>query len=72
MLIKNNKKQDFLRSVSETSENEYLFVFNSWLVSFGVCIYIQYFFGVVRNKFKTISVLKLIKRGSVVQENNMS
>ena len=30
----------------------YFFVFIWWLVSFGVCIYMQYFFDVVRNKSK--------------------
>ena len=33
------EKQDFSTSVSETSENAYLFVFISWLVSFGVYIF---------------------------------
>ena len=37
------------------------------MVSFGVCIYIQYFFDVVRNKLPG-----LIKRRSKVQEKNMS
>ena len=41
------EKQNFSTSVSETSDNVYLFVFISCLVSFGVCFYIQYFFGVV-------------------------
>ena len=30
--------------MSEASEKMYVFVSVSWLVSFGVCIYIQYFF----------------------------
>ena len=34
---------------SEKSENVYLFVFISCLVFFRVCIYIQYFFDVVRS-----------------------
>ena len=50
------QKQDFSTSISETSENVYLFVFISWLVSFGVCIYIQYFFDVVRNKLQTKNI----------------
>ena len=33
----------------------YLFVFISWMVSFEVCIYIQYFFAMVRNKLQTIT-----------------
>ena len=45
------EKQNFSTSVSETSDNVYLFVFISCLVSFGVCFYIQYFFGVVRKNF---------------------
>ena len=32
--------------MSETSKNMYLFVSVSWLISFGVCIYIQYFLDV--------------------------
>ena len=43
----------------------YLFVSVSWLVSFGVCIYIQYF---LMHK----CLLELIKRRSKVQENNTS
>ena len=45
------KKQDY--STSETSENVYLSVFIS---SFVVCIYVQYFFDVVRNQTQRISV----------------
>ena len=45
------------------------FAFISWLVSFVVCIYIQYFFDVVRNKLRTVNVfIELIKRRSKVQE----
>ena len=40
-----------------------MFVFISWLVSFGVCIHIQYFFDVVR--------LELIERKSKVEEKNV-
>ena len=43
-------KQDVLTSISEISKNVYLFVSLSWLVSFGVCINMQYFFDTVRNK----------------------
>ena len=32
----------------------YLFVFISWSISCVVCIYMQYFFDVVRNKLQTI------------------
>ena len=35
------KKQDFSISILETSKNVHLFVFISWLVSFGVGIYIN-------------------------------
>ena len=42
----------------------------SWLVSHEVCIYIQYFFGVVRNKHQTLNIK--IKRRSKVQEKNIS
>ena len=49
-----------------------MLVFISWLVSFGVCIRIQYFFDVVRNKLQTKSLLELIKRRSKAQEKNMS
>ena len=31
-------------------KQEKMFVFTSWLVSQEVCIHIQYFFGVMRNK----------------------
>ena len=63
------RPQDFPTSLSETSENVCLLIFISvilWFVSFGVCIYIHYFFDVVRNK-----LLELIKRRSKVQEKNM-
>ena len=33
----------------------YVLVSLSRLVSFGVCIYIRYFFDAVRNKLKTIN-----------------
>ena len=42
------------------------------MVSFGVCIYIQYFFDVVRNELQTKYPIKLIKRKSKTQEKNMS
>ena len=47
-------KLDFSTPVSQTSGNVYHFVSIWWLVSFGVCVYIQYFFDVVRKKFQTI------------------
>ena len=50
------KKQDFSISVLEWSENVYVFASISWLVSFGVYIYIQYLFDVVRDKFQTINI----------------
>ena len=42
----------------------------SRLVSYEVCTYIQYFFGVVRNKRETLNIK--IKRRSKVQEKNIS
>ena len=42
-----------------------MFVFISWLVTQEVCIHIQYFFGIVRNK---LYLLELIKRRPKVQE----
>ena len=42
----------------------------SWLVSHEVCIHVQYFFDVVRNKLELLNVL--IKRRSKVHEKNMS
>ena len=66
------KKQDFSTSVSEANENVYLFVSLSRLVSIGVGIYMQYFLDVVRNKFQTTNIYKLIKRRSKVQEKNVS
>ena len=48
--------QDFSTSISETTENVCLFVLILWLASFGVCIYIQYFFDVVGNKLQTRNI----------------
>ena len=51
------------------------FVFISGLISFGVCIYIQYLLDIVRSNLQTIkkiSMRKLIKRRSKAQEKNMS
>ena len=42
----------------------------SRLVSYEVCTYMQYFFGVVRNKRETLNIK--IKRRSKVQEKNIS
>ena len=51
----------------------YLHIVISWLVSFGVCIYTQYFFDVVRSKLQTISIYWVKnKRRLKVQERNMS
>ena len=58
---KGHKNQDFSTSVSETSENVYLFVFISWLVSF----YTQYFFDVVRNKLQTISIYTRVNKKKI-------
>ena len=63
-------KKNNLIPISEKSKNVFLFILISvilWFVSFGVCIYIQYSFDVVRNKLP-----ELIKRRSKVQEKNMS
>ena len=51
-----------------------MFVFyHDWFLSHEVCIYIQYFFCVVRNiSFRTPNLLKLTKRTSKIQEKNMS
>ena len=49
-----------------------MLVFISWLVSLGVCIQIQYFCDVLRNKLQTIKRSKISKRRSKVQEKNMS
>ena len=61
---------DFSVSIWERSGRLFLFIFMSvvlWLVSFGVWIYIQYFFDVKRNKLP-----ELIKKRSKFQEKNMS
>ena len=50
------KIQDPLTSKSETSENANLFVnFIYILASFGVFIYIKYFFDVENNKLQTVN-----------------
>ena len=73
----NWEELQFIRSFTFTLKNRYfehhyqkqvkIYVFTSWLVSFGVCIYMQYFFDVMRNKLP-----ELIKRRSKIQEINMS
>ena len=46
-----------------------MFVFISWLISNEARIHIQYFFGLVRNKFQDTKHLpELIKKRSKVQE----
>ena len=57
--------QNFNMTLRETSENVYLFVFISWLVSFGVCIYVQYFFDVVRNKLQTINIYSRVDKKKI-------
>ena len=37
-------------------KQEKMLIFISWSVSFGVCIQIQYFCDVVRNKLQTINI----------------
>ena len=43
-----------------------MFVFTSWLVSHGVCIHIQYFFGVVRNKLQTLNIYRRFRKNNVL------
>ena len=43
----------------------YLFVCISWLVSFGVCIYIQYYFDVVRNKLQTTNIYTRVDKKKI-------
>ena len=50
------KKQDFSTSITKKSENVYLFISLSRLASFGVCIYIQYYFDAVRINLQTKSI----------------
>ena len=58
---------------SETGENLCLFVFISSFVSFGVCIYVQYFLDVMRNQTLNKKYLpELRKRRSKVHEKNIS
>ena len=60
-------------STSEASENAYLFVFIPSRVSFGVWIYVQYFFVAVRNQTSNKKyLLKLIRRKSKIHEKNIS
>ena len=59
------KKHDSSTSTSEIVENILLFI-----SSFGLCIYVHYFFDVVKINKRVNQ--KLIKRRSKVQENNMS
>ena len=40
---------------SETSGNVYLFVIISWLISFEVSTYMQYFFDLKRNEVQTMN-----------------
>ena len=61
----NNKKQVLSTPISEVSENV---CFISWLVSYIVCIHIQYF---LRNNLQKY-LQELIKRRSKVQEKNTS
>ena len=49
-----------------------MFVFISWLVYFGICIHMQYFCDVVRNKLQTISIYySESKEDKKTQEKNM-
>ena len=50
-----HKKTGLSTSIPETSENAYLLVI-SRLISSVVCIYIQYFFDVLRNKLQTTNI----------------
>ena len=63
------KKQD---SSISTSEKVYLFVFTSSFVSFGVCIYLQYFFDITRNQTSNKKyLLELIKSKSKTRGKNI-
>ena len=44
------KSMDSSTSTSEANKNVFFFVFKSSFVCLGVCIYVQYFFNVVRNQ----------------------
>ena len=59
------KKAAFLTAISEASENVYLFLSVSWLVSFGVFIYNN-----ISLMYKYL--LELVKRRSKVQEKKIS
>ena len=48
-----------------------MFLFTSWLVYHEICIHIQYFFGVVRNKLQTLNIW-VNQRRPRVQEKNTS
>ena len=48
-----------IHSTLEAALNGYLFIFVSWLVSFRVCIYLQYFFDGVRNIYKRVRKKKI-------------
>ena len=62
------KKQDSLTPSFEADENIYAL----YISSFGVCIYVQCFFDVVRNHSSNKKyLLELIKRRSRVHENIM-
>ena len=56
------KKQDFSISILETSKNVHLFVFISWLVSFGVCIYINISFTWTNKCWLRINLKKKKKK----------
>ena len=45
------KNMDSSTSTSEANENVFSFIFKSSFVSFGVCIYVQYFCNAGRNQF---------------------
>ena len=75
----NREKSKFIRSFNFTSKTGFFNIsikhnrkcfFYFKLFSHEVCIHIQYFFDVVRNKLQLLNLL--IKRRSKVQEKNMS
>ena len=49
-------------NIRKKSENVYLLVFISRLVSFGVCIYVQYFSDVMRNKLQAINIYARVNK----------
>ena len=62
LILHEKRIYNFSTWISEANENVYLFVSLLWLVSFGVCIYIQNFFDVVRMKLQAINFPRLTQK----------